>query len=142
MDPVNTPVVKKRKKKKLNTKKIIIILLSLAVLFSALAVIIHFTTRVTNESYANCAVGDVNGDGKIDGQDAVILKAYASLMLDPDLIADYTKYAGDLNFDGNIGNSDVKSVENAGVRKETINQAPSECIGKFTSFIDLANAAK
>ena len=86
--------------------------------------------------------GDVNGDGKIDGQDAVVLKAYASLMLDPDLIADYTKYAGDLNFDGNIGNSDVKSVENAGVRKETINQAPSECIGKFTSFIDLANAAK
>lgn len=41
MDPVNTPVVKKRKKKKLNTKKIIIILLSLAVLFSVLAVIIH-----------------------------------------------------------------------------------------------------
>ena len=66
MDPVNTPVVKKRKKKKLNTKKIIIILLSLAILFSALAVIIHFTTRVTNESYANCAVGDVNGDGKGD----------------------------------------------------------------------------
>lgn len=86
--------------------------------------------------------GDVNGDGKIDGQDAVILKAYASLMLDPDLIADYTKYAGDLNFDGNIGNSDVKSVESAGVHRETINQAPSECIGKFTSFIDLANAAK
>lgn len=85
--------------------------------------------------------GDVNSDGKIDGQDAVVLKAYAALMLDPDLIADYTKYAGDLNFDGNIGNSDVKSVENAGVYKETINQAPSECIGKFVSFIDLANAA-
>ncbi len=86
--------------------------------------------------------GDVNGDAKIDGQDAVILKAYASLMLDPDLIANYTKYAGDLNFDGNIGNSDVKSVENAGVHRETINQAPTECIGKYTSFIDLANAAK
>ena len=83
--------------------------------------------------------GDVNGDGNIDGQDAVVLKAYASLMLDPELTAAYITYAGDLNFDGNIGNSDVKSVENAGVGREKINQAPSECIGKYVSFVDLAN---
>lgn len=91
--------------------------------------------------YTIVIFGDINGDGKIDGQDAVLLKAYAALMLDPDAADDYIVYAGDLNFDGNIGNSDVKSVENAGVGKETINQAPSECIGKFTSFIDLANGA-
>ena len=62
-------------------------------------------------------------------------------MLDPKEAADYIVYAGDLNFDGNIGNSDIKSVENAGVGRETINQAPSECIGKYTSFVDLANGA-
>ena len=64
-------VIKKRKRKQLNAKKIIIILLSLALLFAALAVIIHFTTRVTNDSYANCAVGDVNGDGRITITDVV-----------------------------------------------------------------------
>ena len=56
---MNNTVVKKRKRKKIDSKRIIIIMLSLAVLFAALAVIIHLTTRVTNESYANCAVGDV-----------------------------------------------------------------------------------
>ena len=54
---MNNTVVKKRKRKKFNSKKIIIVMLSLAVLFAAHAVIIHLTTRVTNESYAKCAVG-------------------------------------------------------------------------------------
>jgi hypothetical protein len=94
---------------------------------------------IVQNEYTIVIFGDVTGDGNIDGQDAVVLKAYASLMLDTELTAKYTVYAGDLNFDGNIGNSDVKSVENAGIGKETINQAPSECIGKYTSFVDLAN---
>ena len=76
MDNTNATVIKKRKKKKYNAKKTCIILLSLAVLFAALAVIIHFTTRVTNDSYANCAVGDVNGDGKINSGDAILILKY------------------------------------------------------------------
>ncbi|MGN0549617.1 MAG: dockerin type I repeat-containing protein [Acutalibacteraceae bacterium] len=98
-----------------------------------------FGEAILKNEYTLVMFGDVNGDGKIDGQDAVVLKAYASLMLDPELTAAYITYAGDLNFDGNIGNSDVKSVENAGVGREKINQAPSECIGKYVSFVDLAN---
>ena len=98
-----------------------------------------FGEAILKNEYTLVMFGDVNGDGNIDGQDAVVLKAYASLMLDPELTAAYITYAGDLNFDGNIGNSDVKSVENAGVGREKINQAPSECIGKYVSFVDLAN---
>lgn len=93
---------------------------------------------VMNE-YTLVVFGDVNGDGYADGRDAVLLKAYASLMLDPELTAKYIVYAGDLNFDGNIGNSDVKTVENAGLGKETINQAPEECIGKNITFMDIIN---
>lgn len=104
MDPVNTPVVKKRKKKKLNTKKIIIFLLSLAVLFSALAVIIHFTTRVTNESYANCAVGDVNGDGKINPADATLVIKY--LVNQENLFSNQIKNS-DVNLDGDVNSLDA-----------------------------------
>ena len=104
MDPVNTPVVKKRKKKKLNTKKIIIILLSLAVLFSALAVIIHFTTRATNESYANCAVGDVNGDGKINPADATLVIKY--LVNQENLFSNQIKNS-DVNLDGDVNSLDA-----------------------------------
>ena len=95
--------------------------------------------EVVMNEYTIVVFGDVNGDGYTDGRDAVLLKAYASLMLDPDLTAKYIIYAGDLNFDGNIGNSDVKTVENAGLGKETINQSPEECIGKNITFLDIIN---
>lgn len=94
---------------------------------------------VTLNKYTVVVFGDVNGDGSVDGQDAVVLKLYASLMLYTEYATKYTVYAADLNFDGNIGNSDIKAVENAGVYKETINQTPSECIGKSATFIDIAN---
>lgn len=104
MDTVNTKVIKKRAKKKLNTKKIIVILLSLAVLFAALSVIIHFTTRVTNNSYANCAVGDINGDGKINSSDAVQIVKY--LIGSEELFENQIKNA-DVNLDGEVTSLDA-----------------------------------
>ncbi len=97
-------VIKKRNRKPLNAKKISIILLSLAVLFAALAVIIHFTTRVTNESYANCAVGDVNGDGKLDSSDSLCIFKY--IVGNEDLFENQVKNA-DVNLDGRVDSVDA-----------------------------------
>lgn len=105
MDVINQKVVKKRKKKKLDTKKICIILLSLAVLFAALAVIIHFTTRVTNESYANCAVGDVNGDGKINSGDASLVLQY--LVGKQDKLFENQLKNADVNLDNDVNSTDA-----------------------------------
>lgn len=104
MEGSNNKIIKKRKRKKLNSKKIIIILLSLAVLFAALAVIIHFTTRVTNESYANCAVGDVNGDGQINSGDSICIMKY--LVEQEDLFENQIKLA-DVNTDGSVNSTDA-----------------------------------
>lgn len=103
MDNANTPIIKKRKKKS-DTKRIIIILLSLAVLFSALALIIHFSTRVTNKSYANCAVGDVNGDGKINSADAILVLKY---MVDQEKLFDNQVKNADVNLDGKTDSADA-----------------------------------
>lgn len=100
----NNKAIKKRKRKKLNAKKIIIILLSLAVLFAALAVIIHFTTRVTNESYANCAVGDVNGDGKIDSADSLCIIKY---IVDNESLFENQLKNADVNLDGRVDSVDA-----------------------------------
>ncbi|HJI46087.1 MAG TPA: dockerin type I repeat-containing protein [Oscillospiraceae bacterium] len=105
MDNTNATVIKKRKKKKYNAKKTCIILLSLAVLFAALAVIIHFTTRVTNDSYANCAVGDVNGDGKINSGDAILILKYMVGQEDK-LFENQIKNA-DTNLDEEINSQDA-----------------------------------
>lgn len=104
MDNTNATVVKKRKRKSL-MQKICIILLSLAILFAALAVIIHFTTRVTSDSYANCAVGDVNGDGKINSGDAMLILKYMVGQGD-DLFETQIKNA-DVNLDEQVNSSDA-----------------------------------
>ncbi len=87
--------------------------------------------------YTMIIFGDVNGDSFIDGQDAVIMRAYAASML---RVRNSTKHigtAGDLNFDGTIGASDAKVVENAGLKKETINQRPEQFVTDEPTFGDL-----
>lgn len=84
--------------------KIIIILCCVAVLFAAVALIVHQTTRITNESYANCSIGDVNGDGFINSSDSLLIFKATS---EPDSLFDNQKRLADVNLDGAVNSSDV-----------------------------------
>lgn len=91
-------------------------------------------------TYTLILFGDVNGDSFIDGQDAVVMRAYAASMLRVKGYNQYVGFAGDLNDDGTIGTSDAKSVENAGLYKEEINQG--RVAEEPVFFIDLVNSAR
>lgn len=91
--------------------------------------------------YTMIRFGDVSGDCHIDGQDAVIMRAYAASMLRVKGYNHYIGYAGDLDFNGAISAADAKEVENAGLYKATINQAPEHLIGKEKPFVELIPAA-
>ncbi|MBO5420538.1 MAG: hypothetical protein J6A67_01175 [Clostridia bacterium] len=91
-------------------------------------------------TYTLILFGDVNGDSFIDGQDAVVMRAYAASMLRVKGYNQYVGVAGDLNEDGTIGTSDAKSVENAGLYKETISQTREA--EETVDFIDLVNGAR
>lgn len=151
MDSIKSTVVKKRKRKQFNSKKIIIILLSLAILFAALALIIHFTTRVTNESYADCAVGDVNGDGKINSADAASIISY--LVGSDSLFENQLKNA-DVNSDGLVNSVDsliilrystgeIASVPYDQQKERLLNSSTKRKItvtsGNFTSTAQVVN---
>lgn len=97
-------IIKKQRHKKPSTKRIVTVLLSLALLFAVLATIIHFTTRLTNDSYADCAVGDVNGDGKIDSADSILTLEY--IIGEEKLFENQIKNA-DVNCDGEINTEDT-----------------------------------
>lgn len=91
-------------------------------------------------TYTLILFGDVNGDSFIDGQDAVVMRAYAASMLRVKGYNQYVGFAGDLNDDGTIGTSDAKMVENAGLYKEEINQG--RVAEEPVFFIDLVNSAR
>ena len=91
--------------------------------------------------YTMIMFGDITGDSFVDGQDAVLMRAYAASMLSVKNYNHYVGYAGDIDFSGAIGAADAKKVENAGLYKETINQAPEQYIGKTKPFSDLIPAA-
>lgn len=91
--------------------------------------------------YTMIMFGDITGDSFVDGQDAVLMRAYAASMLSVKNYNHYVGYAGDIDFSGAIGAADAKLVENAGLYKETINQAPEQYIGKTKPFEDLIPVA-
>ena len=81
--------------------------------------------------------GDVNGDSFVDGQDAVLMRAYAASMLTVKNYNHYVLYAGDVDYSGAIGAADARMVENAGLYKQAIDQAPEQYTNKTFTFIDL-----
>lgn len=94
----------KNGRKSSKKKKIIIALCCVAVIFAAIALIVHQTTKITNESYANCSIGDVNGDGYINSSDSLLIFQGNA---DPDLLFDNQKRLADVNLDGKVNSSDV-----------------------------------
>ncbi|MBQ8574641.1 MAG: hypothetical protein IJ447_01155 [Clostridia bacterium] len=92
--------------------------------------------------YTMILFGDVNGDSFIDGQDAVVMRAYAASMLRTGTSTRHIKYAADLDFSGTIGAADAKIAENAGLKKATVDQRPAELANEELTFFDLVNKAK
>lgn len=93
----------KKRRKKNRKKTLIIILVCAAVVLAASAVIVHFATRVTNESYANCSIGDVNGDGYINAIDSLLIIESTT---DGSLLFENQKKLADVNNDGEVNSSD------------------------------------
>ena len=89
--------------KKINRKKWIIILVAVAVVLAAAALIVHLTTRLTNESYVNCSLGDVNGDGYINALDSMLI---IDSTTDDELLFESQKKLADINEDGIVNSSD------------------------------------
>lgn len=87
-----------------NKKKVIIILIGVAVLFAAVALIVHQTTKITNESYLNCALGDVNGDGFINSVDSLLLIESTE---HEGMLFDSQKKLADVNIDGKVDSEDA-----------------------------------
>ena len=89
---------------KFDKKKLILILISVAVVFAVISLIVHQTTKITNESYVNCSMGDVNGDGYINSLDSLLVIQSFS---DEDLLFDSQKKLADVNEDGEINSTDA-----------------------------------
>ena len=96
----------------------------------------------TDTEYTMVMFGDITGDSFVDGQDAVLMRAYAASMLRVKGYNHYIGYAGDIDFSGAIGISDAKEVESAGLYKTTINQAPEQYTGKTFTFDQLVNTTR
>lgn len=98
------PIKRSRKKKKFNSKTAIIILLVSAVLFAGAAVWVHFSTRYTDKSFKNCAMGDVNGDGYINSFDALSIMRNS---VGEEKLFDTQLKNADVNSDGDVNSADV-----------------------------------
>lgn len=95
--------------KKLTDKKIVVLfLIGLAVVLAVIATVVHFTTKVTDDSYKNCAVGDVDGSGYINAADAKLVLDYLAGEAE---LFDSQKKNGDVNLDGKLDNADVELIQ-------------------------------
>lgn len=93
--------------KKKNKKIIIIALVVVALICAVVAIIVHQTTKLTNESYENCALGDVNGDGYINSSDSLIVSSFLNSKME--LFETQQKNA-DVNLDGKVDKEDSEII--------------------------------
>ena len=80
------------------------------------------------EIYDTAAVvvfGDVNGDGRYDGIDSVIVNCIANGLLSEKCVGTAVYTAADCNHDGTIDCADVVLLERAGLRLVCVNQCKS-----------------
>ena len=94
------------------------------------------TLKVIKE-YSMVVFGDLTGDGVVDGTDAVVMKTYAALMQEVEFAPKCVLAAGDLNFNGDIGGTDITAVINCGLGKETVEQSPEQIVSQTRTFADL-----
>ena len=66
--------------------------------------------------------GDVNGDGVYDAQDSVIINCYLNNMLTDSQLENAQIMAADCNHDGNVDESDVAMLEQAGLMLAQVDQ--------------------
>ncbi len=90
--------------KKFNKKVLIIALVAVAIICAAVAIIVSSTTELTNDSYKNCALGDVNGDGYINSNDALIIQSFLAEKIE--LFENQQKNA-DVNVDSVVNEEDA-----------------------------------
>ena len=96
-------------KKKITDKKLIIIfLVGVAVLLAVIAVVVHFSTKVTNDSYIDCAIGDVDGNGFINSGDNLLVQKH--LNGTGELFESQQKNA-DVNLDGKLDKLDMELIQ-------------------------------
>lgn len=74
------------------------------------------------ETYTTVLFGDVDGDGKYDGTDAVIVNCVANGMLSKEQIGEAEYMAADCNHDDVIDENDVDILIDAGLLLATVNQ--------------------
>ena len=80
---------------------------------------IYTITGALYKTYTIIIFGDVNGDCKADGMDAVLIGCMANNMGEYD---DSIKYAADVNFDGSVSDADSVTVAGYAIGNDVISQ--------------------
>ncbi len=93
--------------KKINKKVLIIALVAVAVICAVIAIIANKTTELTNDSYKSCALGDVNGDGYINANDALIINKYLNKEIE---IFENQQKNADVNLDLTVDKTDAEII--------------------------------
>lgn len=88
-------------------------------------------------TYPIVILGDIDGDAYIDGQDAVLLRAYNAMMFANTEIDGTVLSAADPNMSGTIDTADVKICEQSGLKKATVNQQPDEIFTQTYGILDV-----